>query len=72
MPVVLVTQVAIAEGSTIGHGWGITDDGTVEVQFVGDHRPMRYIGEAIAEGHMVLVDVPEHAVVAVREVPQSD
>jgi len=45
---VLVTQVSIPAMSTVGIGRGTDPDGN-EVAFGGDHRPMRAIGEALAE-----------------------
>lgn len=44
---ITVTRVNIPAMSTIGYGFGTDEDGN-EVEFVGDHRPMRDIGEAIA------------------------
>lgn len=34
--------------TTIGYGYGIDDEGH-DVKFAGDHRPMRHLGEAIAD-----------------------
>lgn len=45
---VTVLHVNIPAMSTIGYGEGFDAEGRV-VSFVGDHRPMRYIGEAIAQ-----------------------
>jgi hypothetical protein len=45
--VITVTQISIPAMSTIGYGFGTDEDGN-EVEFVGDHRPMRDIGDAIA------------------------
>lgn len=44
---ITVHRVNIPAMSTIGYGWGTNDAGEA-VHFVGDHRPMRDIGEAIA------------------------
>ena len=44
---VQVTGVSIPAMSTIGYGTGVTEDGK-PVTFVGDHRPMRELGEVIA------------------------
>jgi hypothetical protein len=41
-----VTRISIPAMSTIGYGWGKDETGRV-VRFVGDHRPMRDIGEAM-------------------------
>lgn len=43
---VKVTRINIPAMSTIGHGWGLDEDGN-EVRFAGDHREMRHIGEAM-------------------------
>lgn len=45
---ITVTRINIPAMSTIGHGWG-TDETGNEIHFVGDHRPMRDIGEAVAQ-----------------------
>jgi hypothetical protein len=44
---VTVEQVSVPAWSTVGYGYG-RDRGNVEVGFVGDHRAMREIGDAIA------------------------
>lgn len=41
-----VLEVNIPAMSTIGFAKGIDEDGN-EVEFAGDHRPMRDIGEAV-------------------------
>lgn len=52
-----IESVNIPAYSTIGYGYG-TDLETGElVEFVGDHRPMRDIGEAIAAGEYVETDL---------------
>lgn len=43
---VRVKEVRIPAGSTIGYGKAETEDGT-EVEWVGDHRPMRHLAEAL-------------------------
>lgn len=43
---VTVTKVQIPAWSTLGFGWGTNEQGKT-VQFAGDHRPLRDIGEAI-------------------------
>ena len=57
---VKVLHVSIPAFSTIGYGRGETREGK-EVSFVGDHRPMRHIGEAIAQGEETWVTVPDYA-----------
>ena len=41
---VQVLRVTVPPMSTIGYGYGVNEKGQ-EVSFVGDHRPMRYIGD---------------------------
>ena len=61
---VQVERVVIPFGSTIGFGFGRTDDGTVHVAFVGDARRMYGLGEEISEAdEPVVVEVPEGAIV---------
>jgi hypothetical protein len=45
---VYVTDINVPGMSTVGFGRGTTEDGT-EVAFVGDHRPMRTLGEALID-----------------------
>jgi len=45
---VTVHHINIPQWSTIGYGEGVGPAGEA-VTFVGDHRPMRDIGEAIAQ-----------------------
>ena len=48
---VYVTHVSIPAMSTIGYGegYGLGECGRrFRVTFAGDHRPMRYLGEALA------------------------
>jgi hypothetical protein len=44
-----VHRVNIPAMSTIGYGWGTDVEDGSEVQFAGDHRPMRHLGEALAQ-----------------------
>ncbi len=44
---VTVYRVSIPAMSTIGYGFGVSEGGQ-RVSFVGDHRPMRDLGEAVA------------------------
>jgi len=52
--VVRVYRVHVPAMSTIGYGWGKTVDGTV-IEFAGDHRPMRELGEALVLAHAPLL-----------------
>ncbi len=45
--VLAVFRVNIPAMSTVGYGVGMGEDGKT-YQFVGDHRPMRDLGEAVA------------------------
>lgn len=68
MPDVKVERVVIPPMSTVGLGFGTTDDGTVAVIFAGDHRLMRDLGEAIANGfEPIVADVPEWAILGRTE-----
>lgn len=65
---IIVDQIIVPVGSTIGFGRGRTDDGTVEVVFAGDHRSMAALGDAIVESdEPIVVDVPEWAILNRRE-----
>lgn len=67
MKTVHVTHVNLPAGSTIGHGYGRTDDNT-EVIFSGDHRPMRALGEALSDAsEPIMVDLEDWQVHAVRQ-----
>jgi hypothetical protein len=43
-----VYRVIIPAWSTIGYGTGRDENGTA-YRFVGDHRPMRHLGEIVAQ-----------------------
>ncbi len=43
-----VIALEIPAMSTIGYGLGWDEEGEA-VQFVGDHRPIRHLGEAVAQ-----------------------
>jgi len=65
-----VTRISIPAWSTIGYGVGTTDEGE-EIAFIGDQRPMRHIGEALAAGETVSVDINEDQLVRIEVVPES-
>lgn len=68
MPDVTVQRVFIPQNSTVGLGFGTTDDGTVEVIFAGDHRLMEHLREAVAAGfEPIVADVPEWAILGRHE-----
>ena len=54
---VQVNRVTIPAFSTIGYAYGIDTDTGEEVKFAGDHRPMRYLGEALRAGEVPEVDL---------------
>lgn len=43
---VTISRINIPAWSTIGFGWGKDEEGN-SVEFCGDHRPMRALGEAM-------------------------
>ena len=47
---VSVTRVSIPAYSSLGFGYGTCADCGTEVRFVGDHRPMLDLGEAVSAG----------------------
>jgi len=67
---VTVTRITIPPMSTIGYGFG-TDEAGNHISFIGDHRPMRDIGEAIAEAEsrdeLPVADVPDHSILSIEE-----
>jgi|GEM_PF-2466468 len=55
---VRVTAASVPRWSSIGYGWGHTE--TEDVVFVGDHRPMRALVEALGEqGPGIEVDLDD-------------
>lgn len=71
---VLVTDILVPAGSTIGFGRGFPEgDATKVVYFAGDHRLLANIGDAMlaAEDAEVglVVEVPDWAVLEIRELP---
>jgi hypothetical protein len=68
VPDIKVERVIVPPMSTVGLGFGTTDDGTVGVIFAGDHRLMRELGDAIVAGETPIVaDVPEWAILGRTE-----
>jgi hypothetical protein len=67
---ITVNRVNIPAMSTIGYGYGKDSDGN-KVTFVGDHRPMRDIGEAIklaqTEDDLPQVDPPHYTIIGKDE-----
>lgn len=71
---VQVTGVMVESGSTIGIGHGIPEgDETKLVVFGGDRRQMAALAVAAAmaeiDGESIVVDVPDWAVLEIRELP---
>lgn len=60
---VQVDRVNIPAMSTLGYGWGTVVGTDRRVQFAGDHRPMRDLGEALREGEPVEVDVEAYQII---------
>lgn len=58
---VTVERVSIPAMSSIGFGYGRTEDGRY-VEIAGDHRPMRDLGEAIAADGPQLATAPDYMV----------
>ena len=54
-----VKRVNVPAMSTIGYGWGVDYETGDLVKWVGDHRPMRHLGEAIAAGEDVEIDLDD-------------
>ena len=67
-----VTRVSIPAWSSVGYGegWIELPDGTTRmVTFVGDHRPMRNLGDALHDATEPLIaDVPDWALQVGMEV----
>ena len=64
--VIQLLRVSIPAMSTIGYGTGLDDDGRI-VKFVGDHRPMRDLGEAMKYASIhdpIMVDLDDWQVCA--------
>lgn len=56
---VQVLRVSSPAMTTIGYGYGV-DDEDRNVKFVGDHRPMRHLGEALeVADEAVFVDLDD-------------
>lgn len=64
--IVYVDAVSIPAMSTIGYGEGYAEDGR-RIRFAGDHRPMRHLGEVIADGP-VAVEIEDWQILALVEV----
>lgn len=69
---VTVDRVNIPPMSTIGYGYGRDEAGNL-ITFAGDHRPMRYLGEAIAScrtrDELPVVELEIWQVVSIEEAP---
>jgi hypothetical protein len=62
-----VTRINVPAYSTLGYGEAVTDDGSVYA-FVGDHRPMRHLGEALRDGEEPEIDTDEAFVLSISKV----
>lgn len=71
---VTVTHIQIPSMSTIGYGEGFGPAGET-VTFVGDHRPMRNIGEAIHEAQsredLPVVDIEDPYITGITPAEKS-
>jgi hypothetical protein len=52
-----VTQVRVPRWSSVGYGWGTNELNGEDVVFLGDHRPMRALGEAVSSGEPISVSI---------------
>jgi hypothetical protein len=52
-----VESVNVPAYSSLGYGYGTDLDTGELVEFVGDHRPMHHLGEAVAEGEYIEVEL---------------
>jgi hypothetical protein len=69
---VLVGGVVGEPAPTIAIGFGTTDDGTVEVAFAGDWRPMMELGEAVAaSAEPIETEIEDWQVLAIREIAKG-
>lgn len=67
---VAVIRVSIPAMSTVGYGTGLVLEDGIETgytaEFVGDHRPMRHLGEALGEAlEPIEVELDDWQVLAV-------
>ena len=68
MVTIILEQVTAPELSTIGYGLGVNEEGH-RVRFVGDHRPLRQLGEALAGAdEPILVEVEDWQIFSIDEV----
>ena len=59
-------HVSIPTMSTLGFGYGIDSANGDEVCFVGDHRPMRHLGEALGSGAEIIeVNVEDWQIISI-------
>lgn len=69
---ILVGAALLESESTVGHIWGLTDDGTVMVHAAGDWRQVLVIGQAIEATHgPVWAEVEDWQVLDVWEAPKA-
>ena len=64
---ITLERIAVPADSTIGYGLGVDEDGR-RVRFAGDWRPLRDLGEALADAdEPILVEVEPWQVLAIEE-----
>ena len=57
---VIVERIQVPANSTLGFGTGYeASDPNRAIEFTGDHRPMRIIGEAINAGEIPVAEVED-------------
>jgi hypothetical protein len=66
-----VVRVSIPRWSSVGYGWGTNEETGENVVFLGDHRPMRALGEALSSGEPISVSI-EAAQILGRDVALVD
>jgi hypothetical protein len=66
-----VVAVLLEGGETVGHIWGLTDDGTKLVHAAGDWRQVLVIGDAVNIVGPVPVDVDGWQILEIYEAPKD-
>jgi hypothetical protein len=65
--IVYVDEVRVEAWSSIGYGYGYNDSGEY-IQFAGDHRPMRGLGEALRRSREPIeAEIEDWQIIRVRE-----
>ena len=65
--ILTLERIRIPAWSTVGYGVGVDEDGR-RVQFVGDHHPLRQLGETLAVAtEPIEVEVTDWQVLSIEE-----